>query len=158
MWSIAPEQSTSMFFRILPVESPQEKNENIQLYQTSFNLSASTANPKMMDVEDIQAPYFDFLERERIFLTEKKKLETNVLSNDNNGNGTDQSELDLIIMWETALETGSTESIILIGQQNICKVSFLSPTTVDKSVAANNSLRFTIESPRKVIHDFNEQG
>lgn len=78
------------------------------------------------------------------------------------------SPLDLILLWETKLDSNSnidnnntttTDSAVVVqGQQNLCDVSFLTPTTVDKAVSEDHStLRFTIESPRKVIHDFTQQ-
>jgi hypothetical protein len=134
----------------------EDKNTNTQLYHTNHTLSQSTATPKMMDIDDPQAPYFDFLEREKIFINEKKKYETAVSPTPSDSNVDNETGLDIIILWETALETGSAESIILVGQQNICSVSFLS-ATVDKSISTNNGLRFSIESPRKVVHDFNEE-
>jgi len=90
----------------------------------------------------------------KYLLMRKKKHETAITPTPNEL--FDETGLDLVILWETALETGSVETITLIGQQNICNVSFSSPTTVDKSVSNNNALRFSIESPRKMTHDFSE--
>jgi len=110
-----------------------------------------------MEIDEIQAPYRDFLQREQIFIGEKKKHETAITPTPSDSSASmDETGLDLIILWETAVGTGPSDRIILIGQQNICNVSFLSPTTVDKSVSNNNALRFSIESPRKVVHDFSE--
>jgi hypothetical protein len=36
-------------------------------------------------------------------------------------------------------------------------VPFLTPNTAEQAVSDNNALRFSVESPRKVLHDFNSE-
>jgi len=59
--------------------------------------------------------------------------------------------MDFIVLWEAR----DNKQNIIYGQQNICNVTFLTPNTSEQSFSENNSLRFSVESSRKVIHDFN---
>jgi len=46
---------------------------------------------------------------------------------------------------------------LIVGQHNSCNISFLTPTTKDQTVPENHFLRFSIESPRKILHDFQQE-
>ena len=96
------------------------------------------------------------------------------VSNNNNinNNNNDSNNLDFILSWSAIDNKG----VKVIGQLNIINVSLLntnnntSEQTIDSNSnkdsnnnnnsnnnKENSQLRFTIESPRKIIHDFNKE-
>lgn len=129
MYVIGPGEATNLFFRVLPLE---EKDSATKVNQT-YTLSKDHHPP-------CQAPYLDFLKREKAYIAEKKKAEHL------HGSAAPTNALDLILLWSTVGE----DSTILSGQQNICGISLTAATAVDKP------LRFRLESPRKVQHDFSQ--
>ncbi|PRP88533.1 hypothetical protein PROFUN_02944 [Planoprotostelium fungivorum] len=146
MFKLSPEQTTNLFFRIIPAnkESPTENG----LYHTKHQL---------LNVNEEEIPSQELLEREKLTI-EMKDRKRNNAHKDNN--------MDLVISWRTTADFnslkaaygGHTAPSSVRGQQNICFVPFLSPATVDQTLSESedNALRFSIESPRKVIHDFSQ--
>jgi len=132
MFSIGPGEATNMFFRIVPSNSQKEGTN-------THNLLKGHAQPP-------NSPHNDFLSREKAFLKEKRKVDY-LYSHAQITNG-----LDLVLFWGCA-QKGEDE--IFFGQHNICNISVNTPTAPEKSVS-QDALRFRINSPRNVEHDFRE--
>jgi len=171
MYHIGPGQSTTLFFRIVPVSPSLQRDVRTKLFYTKCCLSQQYAIRDLAEV----APCYDFLEREKAYWVEKNRAEKlKILTpgghhsafhhkqeTEKNKDLPIPSELDLILLWETTVSEMVADSnnhrLVLIGQQNICNLALLNSATVDQVVADDNPLRFTIDSPRKILHDFNRQ-
>jgi len=62
--------------------------------------------------------------------------------------------MDFIILWESK---SSDNQRICFGQYNIWNIAFLTPNTAEQSLSENNALRYSVEAPRKVLHEFNKE-
>jgi hypothetical protein len=157
---IGPQQTTNLFFRITPANEKATKDTRTNLYHSSHLLSSSNEPT----IEDIT--HYSLMKREKNFLAEKKKQQKDLTAEPLDINH--DIYLDVYIIWETSIDSNLLNSQLnasqatkmkIIGQQNICFIPFLTPTTVDQAISETDesSLRFTIESPRKVLHDFSQQ-
>jgi hypothetical protein len=160
---VGPGQSTNLFYRIVPMNDNADKHQQTHLFHTHNYLikpSADESAPPPL------FPEFDLLNQEGLCTAAEKKKNVK----DKREIIATESALDLVLLWETTLNDRDKDGgngIVLRGQHNLCDVSFLMQT-VDKVVSAENnssnnatdnaSLRFSIESPRKVIHDFSKEG
>eukprot|EP01114_Cavostelium_apophysatum_P009903 TRINITY_DN2322_c0_g2_i1.p1 TRINITY_DN2322_c0_g2~~TRINITY_DN2322_c0_g2_i1.p1 ORF type:complete len:1266 (+),score=437.02 TRINITY_DN2322_c0_g2_i1:149-3946(+) len=172
--NIGPEQTTNMFFRINPVSDSEKKNEKTGLFHTNYAVVASPSE-EVLNLQNSLFPTYGFLLREKSAMntpapdstpsvTYSSNITTPFLASSANSaqnaaiketaKKAEETTLDMIIVWETTLESG--EKITLRGQHNVCNISFLTQTTVDKAINENTTLRFSIESPRKIVHDFSK--
>jgi len=151
MFTVLPRQSTNMFFKIVPY-TEQDANHN-ERRNTHFNFP-----PKKEENGFPQnCPVLDFLNREKFFMTEKvapdifassfspkEKVEEIPTS----------SLMDFLIIWEAKTEMNQR---ICFGQHTICNIAFLTTSTAEQSVSENNALRYSVEAPRKVLHEFTKE-
>eukprot|EP01117_Protostelium_nocturnum_P005453 TRINITY_DN1976_c0_g1_i3.p1 TRINITY_DN1976_c0_g1~~TRINITY_DN1976_c0_g1_i3.p1 ORF type:complete len:1121 (-),score=430.32 TRINITY_DN1976_c0_g1_i3:762-4124(-) len=168
MFKIAQNQSTNFFFRIIPALEDQVEDESTNSFISKHSLSSNSQK----DLSSI--PSFDFLEREKMMIAAKEKKRA--VPGAENSNATPlnkrESNLDLMLLWRTTADfskitlpyggpnhPSSSNKMEVVGQQNSCFIPFLIPATVDQVLSEedDNPLRFSIECPRKVIHDFNQE-
>lgn len=143
--SIKAKESTNLFFRITPEQEVKEDNS------TNYLMKATHLPfPKFGTIEPSMPafPQFDFLLREKRHLEEKGRISKEAAAE------SESSNMDFILLFE-AFDPMMTKKIF--GQVNICNVQFMRPTTAEHTLAENNPLRFSVESPRKVLHDFQSQ-
>lgn len=154
-----------MIFKILPIEDKflffQDKTKP-PLVHTQLSLSSSHHS-----FGENSYPFYDFLKREKADLVREMKKELPSpfsdsasekvlrmsLASDEKYLGSENS-LDLSLIWETKLENGK----FLIGQNNICNVTFLTRhNPVAQDSGPSSSVKFSINSSRKFFHDFSKQ-
>eukprot|EP01119_Soliformovum_irregulare_P017192 TRINITY_DN5065_c0_g1_i1.p1 TRINITY_DN5065_c0_g1~~TRINITY_DN5065_c0_g1_i1.p1 ORF type:complete len:1258 (+),score=327.93 TRINITY_DN5065_c0_g1_i1:91-3864(+) len=149
--TIGAEQSTSLFYRIVPAKDETKTHYGqTGVYQTDYALYSSSEP----SADLTKFPYYDFLVKEKYYLADKSrplssadKLVTPVQV------GVEDGTLDLILTWETRVNSPEGQPLTIVGQHNICNVSFLENT----GKTSSTPLRFFIESPRKIVHDFTSQ-
>jgi len=138
--AISRDETTSLFFRIVPAENKQIiKEQKTQMYHTHNYLIPEAENNNIVNP---LLPEYDFLLREKSGMESPKK-----------DTQQEVSMLDLMLKWETVVPS---DQVVYRGVHNVCNISFMTQT-VDKVVSDNVALRFSIESPRKIAHDFSKQ-
>src|SRR5438552_3911388 len=92
--TIGQDQSTTIFFRIVPSNDTQRRNEKTKAFHTNHALSKNSKSKA--EIDSSMNPFYDFLFREKVFIAEKKHETPETSSTD--------TQLDLILLWETSLD------------------------------------------------------
>jgi len=138
MFSIAPRESTNIFFRITPGLDQITKISNTETLDTLYT---NLAFQHKMVMDSTESPYGDFLVREKISsLRQFSKYHNTVRYI------TDPYNLDVLLLWELGDN--------IVGQQNILNLNFLPSENINEIANDNTPLRFLINAPSKVTHDF----